>query len=40
LAKCYFSLNQNDKGLAELAIGIQKGGDFSDIQKQYNYKKK
>ena len=38
LAECYFELNQNDKGCEELAIGIQKGGEFSDIQKQHHCK--
>ncbi len=38
LAECYFQLNQNDKGCEELNIGIQKGGQFSDTQKQHKCK--
>jgi tetratricopeptide (TPR) repeat protein len=36
LAECYFELNQNDKGCEELNIGIQKGGQFSDLKKQHS----
>jgi tetratricopeptide (TPR) repeat protein len=38
LAECYFHLNQNDKGCEELNIGIQKGGQLSDIKKQHSCK--
>jgi tetratricopeptide (TPR) repeat protein len=38
LAECYFQMNQNDKGCEELNIGIQKGGQFSDIKRQHKCK--
>jgi len=38
LAECYFQLNQNDKGCEELNIGIQKGGQLSDLKKQHRCK--
>ncbi|MBI3502267.1 MAG: tetratricopeptide repeat protein [Bacteroidetes bacterium] len=38
LAECYFQLNQKDKGCEELNIGIQKGGQFSELQRQHHCK--